>query len=154
MLSRLHSKYPELAQMILASPPAKIRLVVTTAAKLALRNTGLEGDLLREALAAVDGRETLPPDINKRLTELQWQLDDSYLDAQDSPEGQEGLPAKALQWFYRARALAAVLAAVVEVDAIAATDVVYEAIASCSNEAEVVESIWAELQSKNDSQDK
>ena len=138
--------------MILASPPAKVRLVVRTAAKLALRNTGLEGDLLREALTAVDGRGTLPPDINKRLTELQWQLDDSYLDAQDSPEGQEELAAKALQSFYRARALAAVLAAIVEVDAIAATDVVYEAIASFSNEAEVVEAIWGELQSKDDSQ--
>ena len=141
MSSRLHSKYPELARLILALPQVKLRLVVATAAKLALQNAGLEGDLMREVLAAVDGREVLQPDIKKKLTELQWQLDDSYLDAQDSAGGQQALPADALQSFYRARALAAVLAAVVEVDATEATEVVYEAIASSSNEDQAAETI-------------
>lgn len=154
MLSRLHSKYPELAQMILASPPAKVRLVVTTAAKLALQNSGIEDDLLRDAQEAVDGREPLQPDVKEQLIELQRRLDDSYLDAQDSPEGQGELPTAALLSFRRARALAAVLGAIVEVDAMGATDVAYEAIASSSNEAEAVETIWGELQSKIDPQGK
>jgi hypothetical protein len=141
MATRLHSKYPELARLILALPPAKLRLVVATAAKLAVQNAGLESDLLREVLAAVDGREVLQPDVKKKLIELQQQLDDSYLDAQDSAEGQQALPAEALQSFYRARALAAVLAAVVEVDATEATEIVYEAIASSSNEDQVAETI-------------
>jgi hypothetical protein len=137
MLTRLHSKYPDLAQTILALPPAKVQLVVRTAAKLALQNAGLEGDLLRGALAAVEGRQVLEPDIKEKLTDLQQQLDNSYLDAQDSSKGQQELPAEALQSFYRARALAAVLAAIMEVDAMKATDVVYEAIASSSNETEI-----------------
>lgn len=116
-------------------------MIVTTAAKLALPNAGLEGELLRDALAAVDGREALQSGIKERLTELQRQLDDSYLDAQDSPEGQDELPAEALRSFYRARALAAVLAAVAEVDATGAVDVVYEAISSSLNEDEIAETI-------------
>ena len=141
MMTRLHSKYPELAQMILASPPARVRIIVAIAAKYALRIAGLESDILRDVLAAVEGREALQPDIKEQLTELQRRMDDSYLDAQDSPEGQGELPAEALQSFRRARALAAVLAAIVEVDARAATDAVYEAIASSSDEAEIVATI-------------
>ncbi len=140
-MTRLHYKYPELAQMILASSPAKVRLIVTTAAKLALPNAGLEGELLRDALAAVDGREALQSGVTERLTQLQRQLDDTYLDAQDSPEGQDELPAEALRSFYRARALAAVLAAVAEVDVTGAVDVVYEAISSSLNEDEIAETI-------------
>jgi hypothetical protein len=36
---------------------------------------------------------------SKKLTEQQRQLDDSYLDAQDSADGQRALPAAALQPF-------------------------------------------------------
>ncbi len=128
--------------MILALPPFKLRLVVETAAKLALQNAGLEGSLLRDALAAVDGGEVARLGVRNALAALQQQLDDSYLDAQDSSEGQQDLPAEALQAFFRARALAAVLGAMVEVDAAGATDVVYEAIASSQNEDEVAETIW------------
>lgn len=138
--------------MILASPPARTRLIVTTAAKHALWNTGLEGDSLRELQEAVDGREALQPGVKEQIIELQRRSDDSYLDAQDSPEGQGELTTEALLSFRRARALAAVLGAIAEVDAMGATAVVYETIASSSNEAEVVEAIWRELQSKNDSQ--
>ena len=141
MLTRLHSKYSGLAQMILALPPVKVRLVVATAAKLALQNAELESDLLQEVLAAVDGRASLQPDVKDRLIALQWQMDDSYLDAQDSPEGQRGLPTEALRSFCRARALAAVLGALGEVDVTGATEVVYEAIVSSSNEDEVAEAI-------------
>ncbi len=60
------------------------------------------------------------------------------LDVQDSIEAHEELPAAALSSFRRARALAAVLGAIDDVDAAAATDVIYETLASSSKEAEVL----------------
>jgi hypothetical protein len=141
MITRLHSKYPELAQQILSAPGDKRRLAVRTAGNCALRNAGLEGDLLEASLAALDRREPLQPEMRTRLEELQRECDDRYLDVLDSLDARQTLPAEALEAFHRARALAAVLGALEDADGPRATDIVYEAIASSPNESDIVSAI-------------
>lgn len=138
--TRLHWNHPDLAQAILDLPPNKVRLVIEAAARLALDTAGLDGKLVDTILAAVDGRATLSDSDRAQLEELQQQCDNWYLDMQDqdSREPQQPIPEEGLRLFYRARALAAVLGALDGVDGPAAADIVYEAIASRSNEAEIV----------------
>lgn len=141
MMTRLHSKYPELARMIVNASRDKARLVVRTAARLAVDNAGLEGDLGRAALAAVDGRERLQSETRAQLEELQRQWDDRYLAVQDSLEADQEFPADALVLFHRARALAAVLGALEAANGVAAANIVYETIASTSDELKIVSAI-------------
>jgi hypothetical protein len=141
MITRLHSKYPDLAQQILAAPRDNLRLVAATAARFAIRTVSLEGSLLEAALAAIDRREQPRSGLQAQLEELQRRWDDQYLDVQDSLGPHQELPAEALEAFHRARALAAVLGAFKDTDGPATTDVVYETITSSSNKAEIVSAI-------------
>jgi hypothetical protein len=141
--TRLHWSHPDLAQTILDLPPSKVRLVIGTAARLALENADLDSKLANAVLAAVDGRATLFSSDRAQLEELQQQCDNRYLNLQDqdSREPQQPISEEGLQLFYRARALAAVLGALDGGDGPAAADIVYEAIASSSNESEIVSAI-------------
>jgi hypothetical protein len=67
--------------------------------------------------------------------------DNSYLDMQDTLEAHQSLPREAVESFRRARALAAVLGATDPVADAEATEIVYEAIASSTNEKEAAETI-------------
>jgi hypothetical protein len=142
MITRLHSKYPELAEAILAASHDRIQQTVKSAGQLAVENARLEGSLLDAAVAAIERREHLRPELRTRLEEMQRRLDDRYLDVLGSLGVDQKLPADALDAFHRARALSAVLGSLEDdVDGAAATDVVYEAIASSSDESDIVATV-------------
>jgi hypothetical protein len=129
MLTRLHSNYPDLARAILQASPEKRKRIVERACMLAVNGLNLEGALREGVVASIRGGE-LPTDVLALLERLQQEADDHYLGVLDSLETGEPLPMEAEASFRRARALAAILAGTGEVDAEAATDVVYEVFAS------------------------
>ena len=144
MNTRLHSKYPALAERILASPKAVPR-IVSAAARVAVQSAELHATLSDAAIAAVDNGTPLDASIRRGLQELQEQSDNSYLDAQDALGAGEPLPASALAAFRRARALAALLGALEARSGLQLTEVVYEALASSEDEVEARKAIEATI---------
>jgi len=140
--TRLHSKYPALAERILSSPEV-VRRVVTAAARVAVHGSGLPDPLAAVTMSAIDSGAPLDPKVRQRLQELQEESDNSYLDAQDALGPTETLSRDALREFRRARALAALLAAVDRQEGAQATEVVYEALASSEDEKAAFETIAA-----------
>lgn len=87
--------------------------------------------------------------VRKQLEDLQKQYDNQYLDMQDqdSRDAHQAIPAEGLRFFYRASALSAVLRALDNTnDAEAATDIVYETIASSSDESTIVATLLMVLE--------
>jgi hypothetical protein len=141
MKTRLHSKYPTLAERILSC--SEVPRIVAAAARVAVQSSGLQERIAAVTVAAVDSGSPLDPEIRKRLQELQEESDNNYLDAQDALGPTETLSADALREFRRARALAALLAAVDVRDGTQAAEVVYEALASSEDEKAAFETIAA-----------
>lgn len=133
-MTRLHSRYPALADKILRASTEGLQRVVGTAVRLAIQKWDAESALAKAILAAVDGREQLQASARERLRESQQRWDKRYLEMQEELESNKQLPAEGLRAFHRARALAAVLYAIDPLDATRATEVVYEALASSTDE--------------------
>lgn len=108
--------------------------MVGTAVRIAIQKWDAESALAKAVLAAVYGREQLQASARERLRESQERWDSRYLKMQEELEANKKLPAEGLRAFHRARALAAVLYAIDPLDAIRATEVVYEALASSTDE--------------------
>jgi hypothetical protein len=140
MKTRLHSKYPKLAERILSSPEIVPR-VVAAAASVSFQSSDLQEPLGAVTMATLDSGEPLDVAVRTRLQEMQEESDNSYLDAQDALGPTETLSTGALREFRRARALAALLAAVGCRDGAQATEVVYEALASSEDEKAAFETI-------------
>jgi hypothetical protein len=130
MLTRLHSSYPDLADAVLQASPEKRKRIVEGACMLAVNGLDLERVLREGIVASIRGTRELPGDTRALLERLQVEADDHYLRMLDSLKSEEALPVEGQASFRRARALAAILAGTGEVDAVTATDVLYEVLAS------------------------
>jgi hypothetical protein len=134
MQTRLHSKYPALADAILAAPAERRRLMVRAAGTSAAEKAGLDAVMRGEVIAAINGAKAIDDATRACLETLQWESDQYYLKVSDSLAARESLPAEAMTSFMRARAVAAILLAVADRDdAGTATDVVYETLACGSD---------------------
>jgi hypothetical protein len=140
MRTRLHSKYPVVAEQILASRRT-VRNIVTAAARVAVRNAGLDPSLAGPAIAAIERGVPLDPGFRKRLQDLKRESDNTYLDAQDALGPTEALSPTALAAFRRARAIAALLGALDSTSSTQAAEVVYEALASSDDEEKALVTI-------------
>jgi hypothetical protein len=134
MITRLHSKHPALADRILSSSPGDRVRIVRTAARVAAVNSGLPAPVADAAITAVDSGTPLDASVKDQMQALQEELDNIYLDALDALGPTDAPSAEALRAFRRARALAALIYAVNAGDALQATEVVYEALASSEDE--------------------
>jgi hypothetical protein len=104
--------------------------VVQVAGILAARRVHLDHALRDAVVAAISDSKPLGPETRAVLESCQQKADDQYLDVLDSLGANEPLPSEAMESFVRARALAAVLAALSEPNPADATEVVYEVLAS------------------------
>lgn len=125
------------------SSPEVVSRVVPAVARLAVQSSGLQESLAAVVLTAVDGGAPLDRQVRDLLQQLHAESDHKYLEAQDALGPREAPSADMLREFRRARALAALLAAVDCRDGHQATEVVYEALASSEDEAAASESIAA-----------
>lgn len=132
MRTRLHSKYPALADQILASSPVKVRQVIVRAGQIALENAGLEAAFADDIRTTLEQGRDLLDDTRRELEERQRVCDDRYLEAQEAVEG-GAMPEEAMSWFRKARAVAALLRIGAAVDPGVATEIVYEALFSAAN---------------------
>lgn len=142
---RLYLKYPDLAMAILSAAPDEVRRMVTVAARLALRNARLDRALHEPVLAAIEGLRALAPDARAELVRVQERCEARYfegLSACGPYDHLDQVDPQATQSFFCARGADAVLRALGDLDAAAATDVVYETLASDPNEAMIVEELW------------
>lgn len=135
--SRLHSKHPLLADRILSSSEAAKR-AVSAAVCLALEHAALDAALGHAILVAVDGGPELDAELVTKIRALQEARDDSYLDASSKSIATDAPNSDALRAFPQSRALAALVLAVEGQSASQAAEVVYEALASCEDEARAV----------------
>ncbi len=89
-------------------------------------------------LAAMRGERALDAVSMKRLTSLQGAADEAYLNGHTTQSPNDASTQKAMADFYRARALAAVLYVIRDVDGTNASEAVYEALASYDDEGEAM----------------
>jgi hypothetical protein len=143
--ARLHLKHPDLARAIFSASPDDVRRVVTAAARVALRNARLDRALHDTVLAAIEGLRALAPDARAELVRVQERCEARYFEGLSACGPHDHLAQvdpQAKQSFFCARGADAVLRALGDLDAAAATDVVYETLASDPNEAMIVEDLW------------
>lgn len=133
-VSRLDSKFPQLAESFRQATISKQRKAAVTACLIAVKRTGLEEGEVNAAIDILRSEELVSASLQKRLESLAALLDDEYFRLNEA--GDES----ALDIFSKARAAAA-LSAILSGDPRQLHEAIYEAIAALDDPEEIVNSV-------------
>jgi hypothetical protein len=120
----------DLAQRLAGAGETQRRRLAASLAQAAVARTGLAHPVISEALTHLEDSCTPNPSLRARVTALTEQLDDEYFQLQESEEDGDEKDPTVLDAFSKARAAAAVAAALGEESLDAAAETAYEAIAA------------------------
>ena len=129
-MSRLEATYPALAEKFGRASPAQRQALLYAACELAVKQTGLDRPEIDAALAAVQQRSSVSPDVVAALVALVEQLDERYFALQEEADESRASVEDYLVPFSQARAASAVLYAIKDDSPDAHMEAIYEAIAT------------------------
>ncbi len=125
-MSQHKSIHFQIAEMTSQSKEVALRNASYYASSVAISNTDLENPLIREALYKLEKSE-VDLELKMKIESLAEEQDVLYLNLQDSFGSQSNNEREIIQGFHRARAAAAIAAALHSNAKIAAQEAIYEA---------------------------
>jgi hypothetical protein len=121
----------KLARRLDAASEPQLQRVAAAIAQAAVERTGLAEPAISEALEHLQGSRPPQPALQKRVADLTEQLDEEYFRLKElEDDDDDGPEPRVLATFSKARAAAAVAAALGAVARTAAAEAAYEAIAA------------------------
>ncbi len=148
-MNRLENMFPEVAFKLRHAPAAKQRAACWLACDLAVRKANLNSSEVRECLDLIRDCQPATEAQIRQVEKLRNRLEKRYFELAEAEEQGRGDVEDSIVPFSGARALSAVLAALLSDGYEADSEAIYEATAAFDNSSELLSAVNVILTKKN-----